>query len=339
MTKYFFFFFFLISSLLINFLQADPDSSSPLQWNEIFHPMPLLFLFLSLGLFFLFKFLWKQRKETDFIPGPKDLGAHDYNLKKFYGWVPAILGAHVAIALLTNGVQGRLFAIENKLSGNWQHWIGLAEILVALSFFYGVLTRPAAILLGSLWLLGLDLAGLLPMLKTLPYLGFAFFFYLTGRGPHAIDRMLFPDLEPPAKYASQAPFFLRLAIGLTFIVLGITEKFGNLALAQELIEKYPFLNFLGLPNEIFILLAGSLEVLAGLLIITGIFLRTTSLISIIAINASLTIYNWQQLVDYLPLYAALAILLVWESKISHQRLWVEGEGLGKKWNGNTYEYN
>ena len=102
-------------------------------------------------------------------------------------------------------------------------------------------------------------------------------------------------------------------------------------------RRRAFLNFTTIPNEIFVLFAGALEVLAGVLIVLGIFPRTVVLITLICINASLTIYNWNELIDYLPTYGALAILLVWEPSNSHQKLmWVEG--LRKNMQDST-EYN
>lgn len=301
------------------------SSVPPLRWDLFFQPLPIIFLATSLILTALIWLIWKKREKRDLIIGPKELGATDNSLKEFYGWVPVILGIHVAVALLVNGVQGRLFSSSHQLEGSLSNWIGLAEIMIALSLFYGGLTRPAAVLIGFLWILGIDLLGLRPMLESIQYLGFASFFYLAGRGPYAIDRILFPNLEPNASYTGHALLFLRIGVGLNLIVFGFTEKFANIPFASSLLTQHEFLNFTIIPNEIFVLFAGALEVLAGILIVLGIFPRTVVLITLICINASLTIYNWNELIDYLPTYGALAILLVWEPNNSHQKLmWVEG---------------
>lgn len=297
----------------------------PLRSDLFFQPLPIIFLAMSIILTALICLIWKKREKKDLIIGPKELGATDNSLKLFYGWVPVILGIHVAVALLVNGIQGKLFSSSHQLEGSLSNWIGLAEIMIALSLFYGGLTRPAAVLIGFLWILGIDLLGFRPMLESIQYLGFASFFYLAGRGPYAIDRILFPNLEPTASYTGHSLLFLRIGVGLNLIVFGFTQKFANIPFASSLLEQHAFLNFTTIPNEIFVLLAGALEVLAGILIVLGIFPRTIALITLICINASLTIYNWHELIDYLPTYGALAILLVWESNNSHQKLmWVEG---------------
>lgn len=296
-----------------------------LRWDLFFQPLPIIFLAMSIILTALIWLFWKKREKKDLIIGPKELGATDNSLKLFYGWVPVILGIHVAVALLVNGIQGKLFSSNHQLEGALSNWIGLAEIMIALSLFYGGLTRTAAVLIGFLWILGIDLLGFRPMLESIQYLGFASFFYLAGRGPYAIDRILFPNLEPTASYTGHALLFLRIGVGLNLIVFGFTEKFANIPFASSLLEQHAFLNFTTIPNEIFVLLAGALEVLAGILIVLGIFPRTIAFITLICINASLTIYNWHGLIDYLPTYGALAVLLVWEPNNSHQKLmWVEG---------------
>lgn len=298
---------------------------SPLQWELFFKPMPLLFFIASLFIAALIWFLWRKREEVDFLPSPKSLGASDRSLKLFYGWVPVILGVHVAIPLLINGVQGSLFYASNHVQDVWANWIGLVEILIALSLFYGGLTRPAAVLIGLLWVLGIDSVGLKPMLNSIQYLGFASFFYLAGRGPYSIDRILFPKLEPTVNYVNYALLFLRISVGLNFIIFGFTEKFANIPQALSLVENHPFLNFTFIANEPFILFAAAIEVLGGILITLGIFPRSASLIALICINASLTISHWHELIDYLPLYAALAVFLIWEPHNPKQKLlWVDG---------------
>lgn len=297
----------------------------PLRWDLFFQPLPILFLIGSLILTGIVWLVWQKRQEIEFIPGPKALGASDRSLKQFYGWVPVILGVHVAIALLVNGVQGQLFFSNYRLEKVWSNWIGLTEILIALSLFYGGLTRPAAALLGCLWLLGMGLIGFTAMLESIQYLGFAGFFYLAGRGPYSIDRILFPNLEPKVNYTNYALLFLRVGIGLNFIVFGFTEKLANIPLASSLLDKVSFLNMTAIPDTIFVLLSGALEVLGGLLIAFGIFPRAVAFVALVCINASLTIDNWNELIDYLPAYAALAILLAWEPNNPKQKLlWVDG---------------
>ena len=274
--------------------------------------------------------------QNGFYLGPKELGATDKSLKQFYGWIPFILGVHVAVPLIVNGVQGRLFVSNHFLEGVLSNWMGIVQIFIALSLFYGGLTRLAALFMATLWFIGIDFIGFHATLESIQYLGYACFFYLAGRGPYAIDRILFPDLEPKMSYADAALLSLRIGVGLNFIVYGFTQKLANLPYALSLLDKQPFLKFLPMPDEIFVLLAGAIEIFGGLMILFGIFPRIVAIIALLCINASLTVTHWNEFVDNLPLYAALAILLVWEPDNPKQKLlWVEG--LRKDINENSKE--
>jgi uncharacterized membrane protein YphA (DoxX/SURF4 family) len=92
---------------------------------------------------------------------------------------------------------------------------------------------------------------------------------------------------------------LRIGLGLSLVVVAFTEKFANIPLAIVVPAKYP-LNFtqaLGIPmsDELFVLCAGSVELLAGLLILFGIFPREIVLVAWVPINMTLAIFtglNW-----------------------------------------------
>jgi len=70
-------------------------------------------------------------------------------------------------------------------------------------------------------------------------LSFAAFFFLTGRGPYAIDRLLFPTREPSPDLARRAMVYLRVATGLGLAVVAFTEKLADPALAQAFLQRYP----------------------------------------------------------------------------------------------------
>ena len=299
----------------------------PMRWDLFFRPLPLAFvaavLLVTLGVGF-----WWRARGRGFVPGPESFGALPERRALLYGLVPLILGIHVAVPLLVNGVQGNLFSPDNSLHAPWKYLLGLAQTGVALALFYGALTRLAALALGALWVIGLFLVGVEPMLDNTFYLGFVAFFYLAGRGPVSVDRLVFPRLEPPAHRMRQALPALRIGLGLSLIVVAFTEKFGNIPLALSFLTKYP-LNFtaaFGMPldNEVFILCAGAVELLVGLWILFGIFPREIVLIAWIPINMTLTIFNWTELIGHLPLYGIMAVLLLWAPGRENAELWLKG---------------
>ena len=298
-----------------------------LRWNLFFRPMPLAFVGAVLLATIFGWFLYKRRGR-DFVPGPENFGTSDERRAALYGLIPAILGIHVAVPLLVSGVQGQLFTPNNQLPGVWMYAFGLTQTGIALAIFYGGLTRIAAVALAVLWFAGIFIAGLEAMLESSMYLGFAAFFFLAGRGPVSIDRLLLPRLEPSAQLMEKAILALQTGLGLSLIFVAFTEKFANIPLASAFLERYPlnFTHALGIPmsNETFILCAGAVELLVGLWILFGIFPRTIILIAWIPINLTLTVFNWTELIGHLPIYGTLAVLLIWSPKRENLALWLSG---------------
>jgi uncharacterized membrane protein YphA (DoxX/SURF4 family) len=144
--------------------------------------------------------------------------------------------------------------------------------------------------------------------------------------------LLFPALEPAPNLASRAMVSLRALTGLGFVVVAFTEKLANPALAQEFLKHYPlnFTAWLGIPmsDELFVLCAGTTELLIGLCLVFGFFPRLVIVTAWLFINMTLTIFNWVELLGHLPLYGVMGILLVWTPDEEDQRLWMQGV-LGK----------
>jgi len=311
--------------------------SFPLRLDLIGRPLPLIFLAGVAVATVAGALFWRARGRRGFVPGPEAFGATPERRAALYALVPLLLALHVAVPLLVNGVQGHLFSPNAAMSAPWRYFLGLAETGIALALFYGALTRLAGVLLGVLWVCGLFVAGAEAMLDNIFYLGFAAFFYCAGRGPVAVDRFLFPRLEPPAHLLPWAIPALRIGLGLSLIIVAFTEKFANIPLALAFLEKYPlnFTSALGMPlaNEVFVLCAGSVELLVGMFLLLGLFPREIVLIAWIPINMTLTIFNWVELVGHLPIYGIMAVLLVWAASDredeENRALW--RRGLQESW--------
>ena len=298
-----------------------------LRWDLLFRPLPLALVGAVLLVTLLGGTLWRARGQG-FLPGPEAFGATDGRRSLLYGLVPLILGIHVAVPLLVNGVQGTLFSPDNEMPGVWANFLGLAEAGIALALFYGGLTRVAAAALGLLWFSGIFLVGLEPMLENVLYLGFAAFFLLAGRGPLSVDRLLFLRLEPKAELSRYAVPAVRVGVGLSLAFVAFTEKFANIPLGLAFLGEYP-LNFTGalgvpLTDEAFVLCAGAVELLVGLWIALGIFVREVVVVAWFPTNLTLTLFAWEELIGHLPIYGVMAVLLVWGAGPKNLSLWTEG---------------
>jgi uncharacterized membrane protein YphA (DoxX/SURF4 family) len=306
----------------------DEPARYPSHFDQMSKPLTLGFIaatFVTVGVLAL---VWRAVRANPILPGPADFGADEEGRSLLYGLVPAILGLHIAVPLLVNALNGDLFSPNNSLEGTWKYWLGLIQVGVALSFFYGGLTRPAAAVLALTWALGFAAVGAEPMLENIHYLGFAAFFWLAGRGPFSIDRLLMPRFAPSDASMRLAMPALRTGVALSLIVVALTEKLANVPLALSFLEKYRlnFTGFLGIPmsDEVFVHCAGSVELLVGLCLLFGIFPRLIILIAWLPFNLTLTVFNWVELAGHLPYYGALAVLLVWTASEEEQQLFIRG---------------
>jgi uncharacterized membrane protein YphA (DoxX/SURF4 family) len=109
-----------------------------------------------------------------------------------------IRGCTVLVAVLTatnamghekwfTEVSGKLFSPNHPLAGSQAHLLGLLQVGIALALFYGVFTRVAAVVLVLTWFRAIGVIGLEAALENIHYLGFAIFFFFTGRGTCSIN--------------------------------------------------------------------------------------------------------------------------------------------------------
>jgi uncharacterized membrane protein YphA (DoxX/SURF4 family) len=160
------------------------------------------------------------------------------------------------------------------------------------------------------------------------FLSIAVFFFMTGRGRISIDRLILPKLDPPAWLARDAVIPLRIGMGVSLVVVAFTEKLANQPLALDFLRVHP-LNFtaaLGLPisDEMFVLAAGSVELLIGLFILLGIFNREIVIVALLPLNLTLSVSNQTELIGHLPFYGIMALLLVWDAGSENRREWLDG---------------
>lgn len=293
-----------------------PDEGLETQWDRLLEPATLLPVAIAAGLAGLLVLAWRWCGRRPVIPGPVALGATPERLAIIMGWIPLLLAVHVAVPLLVSGIQGQLFAPNLQMTLPASAFVGLLEVGIGLLLFYGVFARYAALGLAAIWALGIALFGPVLMFEHVIFVGISAFFYIVGRGPVAMDRVFGAWAGAREELLSYPIPVLRVCTGLGIVWLAFTEKLLNMPLAQSFVQAYPFVNFpgeLGFPvsSATFILMAGTVELLAGLLLISGAFPRLVILFLWLPFNLTLTVFGWRELVGHLPIYAALAIILLW----------------------------
>jgi uncharacterized membrane protein YphA (DoxX/SURF4 family) len=170
--------------------------------------------------------------------------------------------------------------------------------------------------------------GIDPVLQRIDLLGLAAFVLIAGPGRWSadLDRGAARDWfesdgslgERGLEAMASAIFVLRIAAGSALIIVALYEKLINPDLALAFLEEHPDLQVahqIGLPlsDLEFIRVAGAIEVLFGLLLISGALPQVIILIAGIPFNATLWFFGINELVGHLPVYGAMLVILVWGS--------------------------
>jgi hypothetical protein len=228
--------------------------------------------------------------------------------------VPRLLGIHLGVSLLSLAVRDAYLApnlsLEHVPGGAA---IAFAEGLLGVWFITGAWLRPAGLVTLLLGPLAALLAGPVAMLEAIDLLGIALFLVVL---PPGRDR--YGAVEPPVETAALAIFALRVCVGLALVVLAFSEKFANPALAREFIGNYPafdLFDVLGIPlsGDAFIRMAGAIELLFGLLLISGRIPQVAVIVAGIPFNATLFFLGRDELIGHLPVYGVMLALLVYGS--------------------------
>jgi hypothetical protein len=274
---------------------------------------------------------WRARGRREIVPGPLQLGMDWENYQRLLSWMPLVIGLHSAVPLLVAGVQLQLFVPNLALPYNFfGGLIALAEIVIALTFLYGAGTRIGAATLALIWLVGAIWFGPLLLLEHTLFLGVAFFMFVMGRGPAAVDMTLQRFHRPLEGLVPRAVPTLRVLTGIGIVVLAFTEKLWNVPMGVDFLERYPLnffpaIGFESVSDADFILIAGTVELTFGLLLISGAFVRLMTLILWVPFNLTLPFLGWRELVGHLPIYGVMALIVIWgEERKATQEAFVSG---------------
>jgi uncharacterized membrane protein YphA (DoxX/SURF4 family) len=249
-------------------------------------------------------------------------------------WIPRLLGIHLGVSLLSLAVQNAYLAPNLSLDDvPGGAAIAFAEGLLGVWFITGAWLRPAGLLTLLLGPLAALLAGPVSMLEAIDLLGIALFLVVL---PPSRDR--YGAVEPSNDTAALAIFALRVCAGLALVVLAFSEKFANPALAREFIGNYPafdLFDLLGIPlsGDAFIRLAGAIELLFGLLLISGRMPQVAVIVAGIPFNATLFFLGRTELIGHLPIYGVMLALLVYGSSPRYAQVvpaWPSRRNLGSR---------
>jgi uncharacterized membrane protein YphA (DoxX/SURF4 family) len=160
--------------------------------------------------------------------------------------------------------------------------------------------------------------GVWEVLQRVDMLGPALFVAIAGPGRWSADHELGRAREPTREQIALAVWALKVAVGVGLIVVAFAEKLVDVDRAVAFLHGQPEFNVLreiGLPigDREFVRIAGAIEVLFGMLIISGALAQVGVFIIGVPINATLFFYGETELAGHLPIYGTMLVLLVYAS--------------------------
>jgi hypothetical protein len=228
-------------------------------------------------------------------------------------WIPRLLGIHLGVALLALAATGSFLTPAVTLDGAVGSALLLGEAALGVWLVTGVRLRPAAALVLALGpVLGV-VSGPMALLECANLAAVAAFLVVLPPGAdrhgavaHDADR---------TRWALQ---LLRVGVGVALIALAFTEKFTNPVMAVHTLEEFPALDVFGLAGihlapETFVVVAGSVELLFGLLVLSGALPQVAVLVAMVPFNATLALFGQPELVGHLPVYGVFLALLAYGS--------------------------
>jgi uncharacterized membrane protein YphA (DoxX/SURF4 family) len=160
--------------------------------------------------------------------------------------------------------------------------------------------------------------GFWPVLHRIDVLGLAICVLIWGAGPWSADHEQGRTATPSLATDARAIWVLRVSVGLALIIVAFAEKLANPQLARDFLAQYPHFNVfqelgMNVSTDTFIAIAGAIEVLFGLLIISGALPQLGVVIVGVPFNATLWFFGAPELAGHLPVYGAMLVLLVYGS--------------------------
>lgn len=272
----------------------------PLDWSALTRPVVVL----GLAAVVVITGLWRA---VALKVGSPELPLRP--LARLVPWVPRLLGVHLGASLLllaaSRCVLDPSVVVPSSVGGTL---LLVPEITAGLLLLtgYGVAAAAYAVIAAGPVLLALS--GPQSLLSCLVLLGIALF--LVGLPPR-------PELGGRARMdvAQLRVAILALRIGAagSLITLAVVEKLANPAMAQAMLVQKPILNVLapfGVSPGAFATFAGCVEVLFGLLVLSGAAPQVAALVAAVPFTSTLFLFGGTELIGHLPVYGVLLTLLV-----------------------------
>jgi uncharacterized membrane protein YphA (DoxX/SURF4 family) len=214
-------------------------------------------------------------------------------LARMAPYMPFAIRLHLTVCLV--GLIALGYYLSPAMDLEWDVagiLLGAVMVLVAIGMASGYRARSAALLLIAAGPIGMLEFGVGPVLQRIDVLGLALFVFFAGPGRWSADVERGEASEPADDRIAIAIWCLRVFAGVALIIVAFREKLAYPDYAISFLHEHDELNLadqlgLGWSTEAFVRVAGSIEVLFGLLLISGAMPQAIVLIAGIPFNATL----------------------------------------------------
>jgi hypothetical protein len=249
--------------------------------------------------------LW--RVAADRLPRPEPAALRP--LERLIPWVPRLLAVHLGVSLLALSLTGAVLDPSVQApAGAAGAAVLLPQVVVGALLVVGVAVRPAALAVVAAGPVLVLLHGPRSLLLCAVLVGIALFLAVV---PPQRSRGGAADLCPSC--LGPAVLLLRVGAAVSLLSLAVVEKLANPAMGLAMLEQQPVLNLLapvGVSAEQFVVLAGCVELLFGLLVLSGAAPQVVGLVAAVPFTASLALFGGTELIGHLPVYGVLLAFVV-----------------------------
>lgn len=249
-------------------------------------------------------------------------------LVEYHDLLPWLLRLSIGLPLVGAGFSGYFFSPVFRPAAST--FVRLFGITVGFLLLFGLATRAVAALGLSAYLIGLvSNPSLLLAFEYLP--GFIAIVLLGGGRPsadHVIAKMAadertsYSRIDPFYRavalpfeswvkpYVQFVPTVTRVGLGLAFIYLGLTQKLLSPGTALAVVAKYHLTEVVPVAPELWVLGAGLVEMLVGVMLIAGAFTRLFSGVAILLFTTTLFGLPDDPVLAHISLFGLVSALII-----------------------------
>ena len=224
----------------------------------------------------------------------------------------------IGVFFIIASLKGFLFSPDIGNINKLDYLMILIEAIIGFSFIFGASVRTGSIALISLWFLTFVYAGTIEAFANIWVLGAGIFTLIYGREYFKVSRRKVFLNKHFLKYEDYAIPILRFLVGFDLLFLGISEKILRPELGMAFLETHNWnfmqnMGFEWFSNYLFVMSAGAVESILGIIFMLGIVTRLNALTVALFFSIPPFFMGISELTGHLPLVIIIILFLIFGS--------------------------